>query len=340
MKKRLICVMIALLLSLTGTVTEAKATETDGDKAPVSDIVNPEMIVNIDMSKPILALGADLSAEQRASVLAQMGITEADVAECTVIDITNEMEHQYLGSYMDASVIGTKSLSSVLITPKESGHGVVVTTKNINYCTTGMYRNALLTAGVSDAEILVAAPSPMSGTAALIGAIKGYEAMTGVTVTDGSLDTAMDELITTGEIAEEIAAQTGGDSQQIEELIAFVKAKVAAGELESEEDIRAAISEGEAKFGVTLAEEQVQQIVDIMLKINELGLDPQMLLEQAEDLYSQFGTDFLGNLDVENFDMDNLDTEAIKEEVKKKVSEGFVSQIVNAIKEFFAGLFS
>lgn len=338
MKKLWICLMAAaLFLGSPSWMTEAGATEVmeDASKTPVSDVVDPEKIVNIDASKPILALGADLSAEQRASVFAQMGITEADLASFTMIDITNEMEHQYLGSYMDASVIGTKSLSSVLITPKESGHGVVVTTKNINYCTTGMYRNALLTAGVSDAEILVAAPSPMSGTAALIGAIKGYEAMTGQVVEEVSLDTAMDELITTGEIAEEIAAQTGGDSEQIEELIAFVKAKVAAGELESETDIRDAIAEGEEKFGVSLAEEQVQQIVDIMMKINELGLDPQMLIEQAEDLYSQFGTDFLNNLN-----LDNLDTEAIGEEVKKQVSEGFISKIVDAIKEFFAGIFS
>ena len=334
MKRFLVCLMaVALFLASPVGVTEACATESKQETA-VADVVDPEKIVNIDATRPILALGADLSAEQRASVFAQMGITEADLASFTVIDITNEMEHQYLGSYMEASVIGTKSLSSVLITPKESG-GVVVTTKNINYCTTGMYRNALLTAGVSDAEILVAAPSPMSGTAALIGAIKGYEAMTGVAVEEVTLDTAMDELITTGEIAEEIAEKTGGDSEQIEELIAFVKARVAASELETEEDILSVISEGEQEFGVTLSQDQKQQIVDIMMKINELGLDPQMLIEQAEDLYSQFGTDFLNNLD-----LDNLDTEAIEKEVTKQVTEGFLSKVVSAIKEFFAGIFS
>ncbi len=339
MKKLLICIMAAVLcLASPVYATEADISPEDLPAAK-SDVVDPEKIVNIDATRPILALGADLSADQRASVFAQMGITEADLVSFTVIDITNEMEHQYLGSYMDASVIGTKSLSSVLITPKESG-GVVVTTKNINYCTTGMYRNALLTAGVSDAEILVAAPSPMSGTAALIGAIKGYEAMTGVVVEEVSLDTAMDELITTGEIAEEIAAQTGGDSEQIEELIAFVKANVTARELETEEDILATIAEGEQQFNVTLSQEQKQQIVDIMMKINELGLDPQMLIEQAEDLYSQFGTDFFENLDInlDELDLDSLNLDGLETEVFEE--EGFLSQIVNAIKEFFAGIFS
>ena len=286
--------------------------------------VDQSKIVNIDASKSIIALGADLSAEQRATVLSLMDVTEADLANYQVITITNDMEHQYLDAYMDASVIGSKSLSSVKITPAESGHGVLVTTKNINYCTTGMYRNALLTAGVSDADILVVGPTEISGTAALIGAIKGYEAMSGESVSDTTLDTAMNELITTGEIAMQDA-----DSQDIEELIAFVKAKVAAGGLDSDDQIRSAIKEGEDKFGVTLTEDEINQIIAIMQKINQLGLDPNVLVAQAEDLYSKFGKDFLKN----------LDTDAIAKDVAKSAASGFFAKIGDAIKGFFAGLF-
>lgn len=286
--------------------------------------VDQSRIVNIDASKSIIALGADLSAEQRATVLSLMDVTEADLANYQVVTITNDLEHQYLDAYMDASVIGSKSLSSVKITPAESGHGVLVTTKNINYCTTGMYRNALLTAGVSDADILVVGPTEISGTAALIGAIKGYEAMSGESVSDTTLDTAMNELITTGEIAMQDA-----DSQDIEELIAFVKAKVAAGGLDSDDQIRSAIEEGEDKFGVTLTEDEINQIIAIMQKINQLGLDPNVLVAQAEDLYSKFGKDFLKN----------LDTDAIAKEVAKSAASGFFAKIGDAIKGFFAGLF-
>ena len=286
--------------------------------------VDQSRIVNIDASKSIIALGADLSAEQRATVLSLMDVTEADLANYQVVTITNDMEHQYLDAYMDASVIGSKSLSSVKITPAESGHGVLVTTKNINYCTTGMYRNALLTAGVSDADILVVGPTEISGTAALIGAIKGYEAMSGESVSDTTLDTAINELITTGEIAMQDA-----DSQDIEELIAFVKAKVAAGGLDSDDQIRSAIEEGEDKFGVTLTEDEINQIIAIMQKINQLGLYPNVLVAQAEDLYSKFGKDFLKN----------LDTDAIAKEVAKSAASGFFAKIGDAIKGFFAGLF-
>ena len=115
------------------------------------------------------------------------------------------------------------------------------------------------------------------------------------------------------------------NSEDIEALIAFVKAKVAAGDLSSDAQIEAAIEEGEQKFGVDLSEDEVKQILDIMQKINALGLDPNMLVQQAEDLYSKFGTDFLQHIE--------------GSEIAKQAAGNIFSQIGNAIKRFFAGLF-
>ena len=265
--------------------------------------------------KPVIALGADLSADQRATVLSLMGVTEEDLVNYTVITITNADEHKYLDSYVDPAVIGTRALSSVMVTPAEAGHGVMVTTQNINYCTTGMYRNALLTAGVEDADIMVVGPSQISGTAGLIGAVKAYEQVSGEPISDETLDTAMNELVTTGELVTKSASE-----EEVEALIAYIKAKLAAGELETEDDIRKAIKEGEQKFGVSLDESEEQQIVDFMLKIKKLGLDPNVLLDQAADLYSKFGDELLN----------------------KATDDGFLSglgNIVNSIADFFKGLF-
>lgn len=263
MKKLIRVLLVTLLLSCFWGMTVSAAEPTD---------------------ETIIALGADLTPEQKTTVLSLMGVSEEDLPNYRVITITNADEHQYLDAYLDSSVIGTRALSSVMVTPAEPGHGVVVTTQNINYCTTGMYRNALLTAGVEDADILVVGPTELSGTAALIGAIKAYEEVSGEDIPDTTLDAAMNELIATGEIAEKSAS-----SEEVEELIAYIKAKLAAGELETEEDIRNAIVEAEAKFGVSLTEEEIQQIIDVMMKIKELGLDPNMLLDQAADLYDKFG---------------------------------------------------
>ena len=147
--------------------------------------------------RPILALGADLSAEQRASVLSLLGVSEADLADYDVIYVTNQEEHQYLDAYLSSSVIGTRALSSVLIRPASEGSGLHVNTYNISYCTIDMYTNALLTAGLEDADVYVAAPSNISGTSALIGAVKGYADMTGSSVDESALETAVNELVVT-----------------------------------------------------------------------------------------------------------------------------------------------
>ena len=330
--KKFMAMTCAVTLSMALQVTATETVNLTDDAAQTQTETQAETAVEtpvtettqdtVDKSKPLVALGANLTADQRAQVLSIMGLSEADLANYNVIYITNDLEHQYLDSYIDPAVIGTKSLSSVMITPKESGHGVLVTTQNINYCTTGMYRNALLTAGVENADILVAGPSPISGTAALIGAVKGYELLSGQKVSDTALDTALDEMITTGELSK---ALNDADSEEVEALIAFVKAKLAAGELDSEEDIRGAIAEGENKFGVKLDESEITQIVDVMNKIKKLGLDPNVLLDQAEDLYKQFGPEFLKHID--------------KKTIAKTGVSAFFSKIGQGIKSFFAGLF-
>ena len=109
--------------------------------------------------RPYLALGADLTDEQRATVLSLMGIDPANLADYDVVYVTNQEEHQYLDSYIDASQIGSKSWSSVVIVEREAGSGLNISTNNITYCTVGMYKNALSTAGITDADIIIAGPT-------------------------------------------------------------------------------------------------------------------------------------------------------------------------------------
>ena len=80
----------------------------------------------------VLALGANLSDSQKAEVYAQMGITAEQAASYQTIYITNDMEHQYLDASLGASVVGTHSLSSVLLIPQESGAGLNVETHDLH----------------------------------------------------------------------------------------------------------------------------------------------------------------------------------------------------------------
>lgn len=230
---------------------------------------------------PVLALGADLSADQRATVFAEMGISEEEAASYQTIYITNDMEHQYLDESLGASVVGTHSLSSVLLVPQESGAGLSVETHNINYCTIAMYRNALLTAGVEDAKVIVAAPSSISGTAALIGAVKAYEAYSGTTVDSSAFEVATSELVLTGELMDEL------DSEQISDLIAYLKQQIAQNGLDDPNKLSELVRQASAEMDLNLTDEQVSKIVDLLLKMSKLDIDANKLVSQAKELYDK-----------------------------------------------------
>ncbi len=288
--------------------------------------------VTVTSNKTYLALGADLTQNQKSTVLALLGIAEADLPNYDVVYVTNAEEHQRLDTYISPSVIGTKSLSSVVVRPAEAGHGVTVTTRNINYCTENMYRNALITAGVENADIIVVGPSPISGTAALIGALKAYERMSGTSVSDKALDTALNELVTTGELKEAV-----GNDAKAEEIISYVKAQIAANHLETEEEIEAAIRKGMVDLNVQLSEEDIKKTVALMMKIKAMGIDFNVLAEQADDIYAKYKDKI--NAGTFNIDDVNLEDLGLGKLVKNAVG-GFFKEVGDTVKEFFGGLFS
>lgn len=262
----------------------------DVQQAP-EDAADDNVVIAED-DKPYLALGADLSEDQRNTVLALMGIDPGSLDQYDVVTVTNDEEHAYLGDYIDASRIGSKSWSSVVIVKKDAGSGINISTKNISYCTVGMYKNALVTAGIADADIIVAAPQNISGTAALVGVFKAYEEMTGEELPEDSVDTALNELVLTGELV----SDTGADSEQVEGLVAYLKQQVAENGLDDEESIGEAIDEAAEQFEVDLTEEQRQQLIDLLLRIGELDLDVDQLMSQAQSVYDKisemdFGSD-------------------------------------------------
>ena len=180
MKKRWMAILLTCIMAVALPVTAYGASD------------------NKNTDTPYVALGADLNQEERATVLRLLGISEEDLNNYTVTTVTNADEHEYLDSYLSSSIIGSRALSSVMVEGTAEGSGINVTTSNITYCTPGMYENALATAGIENADIKVAGPFNISGTAALVGAIKAYENMTGEEVKKENADTATNELVVTG----------------------------------------------------------------------------------------------------------------------------------------------
>ncbi|SDB26205.1 DUF1002 domain-containing protein [Eubacterium oxidoreducens] len=303
-----------------GAAMPAMASSTDEDTSSEETTDEDTVVVEED-DEPYLALGEDLTSSQKSTVLELMGIEEEDLDEYNISYVSNEEEYEYLSSYIDSSKIGSNALSSVVVMQGDDGDGINVTTKNISYCTEGMYQNALATAGIENADVIVVGPTSISGTAALVGIFKAYEAMTGEEIDEDSVDTAINEMVITGEL-EDSVSDDDVDSDTVEGLIAYVKQKVASGELDTDEEVDAAIDEACEKFDVTLTDDEKQQIKDLMEKINALNLDPDQLSSAVSGIMDNI-SDIIGETDLSSSEAKNIFT-----------------KIISGISEFFSNLFS
>lgn len=262
-----------------------------------------------------ISLGADLTSDEKAKVLALFGVDEKDLDNYKVVYVTNQEEHQYLDSYISSSQIGNQAWSSVLITEGKKGSGINVTTKNVIYCTTGMYANALATAGVEDVNVVVAGPFNVSGTAALVGALKAYSEMTGETVDEDVVDAAVDEMVTTGSLED----GTDADNEKVEGMVAYLKEQIANSD-NKDKDLDQIINDAANKFEITLNEDQFNQLKSLLEKLGGLHLDLGSLKSQAQAAYD--------TLKEMGFDISkiHIDTEEAR---------GLLQQIIETIKGWF-----
>ena len=231
-------------------------------------------------SEDYISLGHDLTADEQAIVLDFLGVD--DLEGKNVNYVTNAEEYQYLGKYVNAAQIGNRALSSVLITNK-MGKSIDVETHNINYCTEDMYRNALATAGVSGVKVIVAGPFEISGTAALVGTIKAYEDMTGEDVTEEVVEACVDELVTTGEVGDEV-----GNLEAVEAIIAQVKQKLAENPDMSDDEIIEAIRQAAKDAGIELSDANVQRIKNMLSSLKGMDINWDNIKQQSESILKNF----------------------------------------------------
>lgn len=219
-----------------------------------------------------VVLGADLNDEQIRTVYQLFGIERGSVEELTV---TNAEERAFLEGLVEEKVIGRYAISCVYVKRLEEGAGLSVDTYNISWCTTEMYQNALVTAGVKDAQIIVAAPFEVSGTAALTGIYKAYEQITGNTLDDEAKNVGTQELTITGKLAEQI-----GDLDATR-IVSGLKDLLGDTAGMSDEELRESIVSVAGKFGVTLSDSQIRQLIELCRSLEKL--DPSALKERVED---------------------------------------------------------
>lgn len=250
-------------------------------------------------------IGANLSEEQVANVYSMFGIERGEVEELTV---TNEEEREYLEGIVSESAIGTRSISCVLIKMLPENEGLSLETTNINWCTDEIYQNALITAGIYDAEVIVAAPFEVSGTAALTGIYKAYEDVTGEELSEDAKTTAVEELVITSDLADEIGS---ADAALIVNELKSILDETANM---TDEELREEIRNIAANLEITLTEDQIDQLVSLVRQLEKLDTD---------ELISK--------------------VQSLQDAVKRMSDSGFFDKILSffrSIGDFFANLFN
>ncbi|MCL2694941.1 MAG: DUF1002 domain-containing protein [Clostridiales bacterium] len=220
-----------------------------------------------------VTIGADLSNSQREQVYRDFGIEQGEVPELTV---TNAEERAYLEGIVSERKIGHKAISCAYITVLDKGMGLRIDLYNINYCTKEMYENALITAGITDARVIISAPYAVSGTGALTGIYKAYESITGNPLSDLAKSVGAEELVLTGELSEYIG------SEDATAIITELKKILDQTQNMTDDEVRNEIKRIAKENNTTLTDKQVDQLLALCRKLE--GLDVAQLQARLVDL--------------------------------------------------------
>lgn len=310
------------------------------------------MIARADSAK-VVTLGANLSEEQKNSMYEYFG-TSADEVE--TIEVTNQDERKYMEGIATEAQIGTRTYSCSYVEPTDDG-GIQVKVANLTFVTSSMIASTLLTSGVENCNVIAASPIEVSGTGALTGIMMAYESASGEELDEDQKAAATEELVTTGELADEIG------QEQASELMNQVKQEVIEDDLSEKDEIEDTVTKAASDVGVDLTDEQIAQITSLMQNIAQYDYDVKALKKTLDNLNGKeegffsklissitgiFGKDNDGGI-INNTNDSILGDDAIVDStldtVKKTVEdasekvekEGFFDKIINFFKDLFGG---
>ena len=301
-------------------------------------------------SSKVVTLGANLSEEQKASMYEYFG---TNVDEVETIEVTNADERVYMEGIASEAQIGTRTYSCSYVEPTNSG-GIQVKVANLTFVTSSMIASTLMTSGVENCNVVAASPIEVSGTGALTGIMMAYEVASGEELSEEQKEAATEELITTGELADDIG------QEEATSLMNEVKQEIIEEGLTNPEEIEGVITDKAEELGVTLTEEQMAQIRELMEKISQFDIDVNALKDTLDNLMGKSEGFFegiissikglLGGDDSEGGIINDTNDEAlgtdaiidstldaVKDTVQKAEEEGIFDKIINFFKDLVGG---
>jgi len=265
--------------------------------------VNAEAIVD----DTIVTLGESLSASQRDWVLERV---EAPARIEPIITTTAD-EDKYLGDAVPQAQRGGGMYSSARIKLTD-GTGLDIKTENVTWVTEDMYANALVTAGVIDADIYITSPIRVTGTSALTGIMKAYDQTaeeTGIQLSEERKDLAQEELAVTSEIGKTVG------QEDVAGLMNEIKAEIANQAPETNIEIRDIVIQVLNQNNVQLSDSQLTQLTTLFENMQQANLDWGAISNGLQG----------AGQDVQAF----LETEEV---------QGFFARLFEALSNFFKSL--
>ncbi|GER67466.1 hypothetical protein BpJC7_00360 [Weizmannia acidilactici] len=228
---------------------------------------NSDTGIDEKYGQPIVVVGSALSASQKAEVEKDLGVDDAsNVEEITVTG--DDLVH-----YIPDGNRNSHMYSSAKITRTDSG-GVqvhIVTPDNITEVTADMYKNALLTAGVQNADIEVASPLKVTGHSALVGIYKAYDdsSSSGDKLDSDRTKVASQEL----NVATDLAQKEGLSNDQVTQLLTEIKQEIAAQHPATKEDIEKIVDDKLKDLNINLTDSDRQLLYDLFDQMRKLNIN-------------------------------------------------------------------
>ena len=276
---------------------------------------------------PFLAYGASLTESQLNEIhriFGLDGLEEGREFDAVSVD-GNDMVYFLGRGNPNASM-----LSSVLIRHRDAGTGVEVAILTPNYITrvtATQYANAMITAGVTDALVEVAAPTAVTGEAALTGIYKAFTER-GVELDEDRMEVAQEQLEVTSSISIYHADNEDFDSYLLDNAVIEIQSELADHYHET---------------GEHATVEQIQEIVVEVLENN--SLDDILTQEQIQRI-SGFAdnfqlTDAINSPDFRNQLNDLADRVGdLVSDINIDVDRGTLAAIWDSIVNWFRNLFN
>lgn len=284
-----------------------------------------------DDDTPVVTLGTSLTESQKQGTLKTL-TAPLNGGNYQTITVTGSDLVKYLNPSGDNFTTSSGVWSSAMIQKTNSGSGLNVKIldyngkNNITTITANQYKNAALTAGITDANIYVTSAIPIDGSGALAGVYAAY-AKNGNALNQKQVNAAQDEMNTLSGITQDNKGKKGYSDAQLNNAVAGAKSEMAKqGQNISDSQIRDIVNNqiNINHLGNTINNNQKNQIINLLIEIRDSGaLKNGDFKGQAAKLSSQ----------IEN------GAKNIFNKFNTPENRNLFQQIWDSIVNFFSGLF-